>query len=170
MRFRQTPVFQARREEPCCVKIILRTRLGAWEQMKVMRVAVHQCSYAYCTLHRAHGDFTWLFAGLMGAAAWRPVRRASTTISGSLLEQIIVPGCAASQRTGKVWRYQRGFSMQHRTPDVPAVKRLVPRLRGDVRRPFRVTVFDRRQLADGTIGVSLPHLPGRTRSALQSTE
>ena len=75
-------------------------------------VAVHQCSYAYSTLHRAHGDFTWLFAGLMGAAAWRPVRRASTTISGSLLEQIIVPGCAASQRTGKVWRYQRGFSMR----------------------------------------------------------
>ena len=78
-----------------------------------LSVAVHQCSYAYCTLHRAaHGDFTWLFAGLMGAAAWRPVRRASTTISGSLLEQIIVPGCAASQRTGKVWRYQRGFSMR----------------------------------------------------------
>ena len=117
-------------------------------------VAVHQCSYAYCTLHREpHGDFTWLFAGLMGAAAWRPARRASTTISGSLLEQIIVPGCAASQRTGKVWRYQRGFSMsEHRTPDVPAVKRLVPRLRGDVRRPFRVTVFDRRQLADEQSG------------------
>ena len=76
-------------------------------------VAVHQCSYAYCTLHRAHTEtFTWLFAGLMGAAAWRPVRRASTTISGSLLEQIIVPGCAASQRTDKVWRYQRGFSMR----------------------------------------------------------
>jgi len=76
-------------------------------------VAVHQCSYAYCTLHRARTEtFTWLFAGLMGAAAWRPVRRASTTISGSLLEQIIVPGCAASQRTGKVWRYQRGFSMR----------------------------------------------------------
>ena len=70
-------------------------------------------SYAYCTLHRARTEtFTWLFAGLMGAAAWRPVRRASTTISGSLLEQIIVPGCAASQRTGKVWRYQRGFSMR----------------------------------------------------------
>jgi len=76
-------------------------------------VAVHQCSYAYCTLHRARTEtFTWLFAGLMGAAAWRPVRRASTTISGSLLEQIIVPGCAASQRTDKVWRYQRGFSMR----------------------------------------------------------
>ena len=40
------------------------------------------------------------------------MRRASTTISGSLLEQIIVPGCAASRRTGKVWRYQRGFSMR----------------------------------------------------------
>ena len=35
---------------------------------------------------------------------------------------------------------------------------------------YRVTVFDRRQLADETIGVSLPHFPGRTRSALQSTE
>ena len=76
-------------------------------------VAVHRWSYAYCTLHRARTEtFTWLFAGLMGAAAWRPVRRASTSISGSLLEQIIVPGCAASQRTGKVWRYQRGFSMR----------------------------------------------------------
>ena len=70
-------------------------------------------SYAYCTLHSARTEtFTWLCAGLMGAAAWRPVRRASTTISGSLLEQIIVPGCAASQRTGKVWRCQRGFSMR----------------------------------------------------------
>ena len=70
-------------------------------------------SYAYCTLHSARTEtFTWLFAGLMGAAAWMPVRRASTSISGSLLEQIIVPGCAASQRTGKVWRYQRGFSMR----------------------------------------------------------
>ena len=70
-------------------------------------------SYAYCTLHSVRTEtFTWLCAGLMGAAAWRPVRRASTTISGSLLEQIIVPGCAASQRTGKVWRYQRGFSMR----------------------------------------------------------
>ena len=76
-------------------------------------VAVHRWSYAYCTLHRARTEtLTWLFAGLMGAAAWRPVRRASTSISGSLLEQIIVPGCAASQRTGKVWRYQRGFSMR----------------------------------------------------------
>ena len=82
---------------------------GAYSQ----KVAVHRWSYAYCTLHRARTEtFTWLFAGLMGAAAWRPVRRASTTISGSLLEQIIVPGCAASQRTGKVWRYQRGFSMR----------------------------------------------------------
>jgi len=62
------------------------------------------------------------------------------------------------------------FNAQHRTPDVRAVKRLVPRLRGDARRPFRVTVFDRRQLADETIGVSLPYFPGRTRSALQSTE
>ncbi len=76
-------------------------------------VAVHRCSYAYCTLHRARKEtFTWLFAGLMGVAAWMPVRRASTSISGSPLEQIIVPECAASQRTGKVWRYQRGFSMR----------------------------------------------------------
>ena len=42
---------------------------------------------------------------------------------------------------------------------------------GDARRPFRVTVFDRRQLADETIGVvSCQYFPGRTRSALQSTE
>src|SRR5208337_4800435 len=34
-------------------------------------------SYAYCTLHSARTEtFTWLCAGLMGAAAWRPVRRA----------------------------------------------------------------------------------------------
>ena len=39
------------------------------------------------------------------------MRRASTSLSDSPLEQIIVPGCAASQRTGKVWRYQRGYSM-----------------------------------------------------------
>ena len=83
--------------------------MSAWWSL----VAVHRWSYAYCTLHRARTEtLTWLFAGLMGAAAWRPVRRASTSISGSLLEQIIVPGCAASQRTGKVWRYQRGFSMR----------------------------------------------------------
>ena len=62
------------------------------------------------------------------------------------------------------------FNAQRRMPDVRAVKRLVPRIRGDARRPFRVTVFDRRQLADETIGVSLPYFPGRTRSALQSTE
>ena len=57
---------------------------------------------------------------------------------------------------------------RHRTPDVPAVKHSFPSSRrrtatvsGDGLRP--------RQLADGTIGVSLPHLPGLTRSALQFT-
>ena len=64
------------------------------------------------------------------------------------------------------WFSMRSIERQN----VRAVKRLVPRLRGDARRPFRVTVFDRRQLADETIGVSLPYFPGRTRSALQSTE
>ena len=93
--------------------------LGLNDVLSVL--ADSQCSTMYCrsavtltvlcTVSRTE-TFTWLFAGLMGAAAWRPVRRASTSISGSLLEQIIVPGCAASQRTGKVWRYQRGFSMR----------------------------------------------------------
>ena len=64
------------------------------------------------------------------------------------------------------------FSMRSiERPDVRAVKRLVPRLRGDARRPFRVTVFDRRQLADGTkSGCHCRTFPARTRSALQSTE
>jgi hypothetical protein len=62
------------------------------------------------------------------------------------------------------------FDAQQRTPDVLTIKRLVPHLRGGARRPFRVTVFSRRQPADGTTGVSLPHLPGRTRSALRSAE
>ena len=78
-------------------------------------VAVHRCSYAYCTLHRAHTEtFTWLFASLMGALLHRSYCAKSIDAHrGSLLEQILVPGCDASQRaTGKVWRYQRGFSLR----------------------------------------------------------
>ena len=119
-------------------------------------------------------------AGAISDATWKPVTLYGGVFAFVFGFLVAVHRCSSRCYTEAVrnlvaWRREFGHTglvldAEHRTPNVRAVKRLVPRLRGDARRPFRVTVFDRRQLADETIGVSLPYFPGRTRSALQSTE
>ena len=137
-------------------------------------------NFSIAALLMTAGGVLVSIAGAISDATWKPVTLYGGVTAFSIGFLVAVHRCSsrccteacAQPRSMETEFGHTGlvFNAQHRTPDVRAVKRLVPRLRGDARRPFRVTVFDRRQLADGTIGVSLPYFPGRTRSALQSTE
>ena len=90
------------------------------------------------------------FTGVVAGAVLRLVRnlvawRRSLDIPGWFSMQSIERQTLSGQTTGS-----------------PPSRRRTATVSGDV--------LDRRQLADKTIGVSLPYFPSRTRSALQSTE